>query len=158
MYRSDDLLLERLIGLVVVGLLGVACFKITGLGFAMAGVPGVMLLSFFCLFTATLQIGTGLVWIPVAIWLNYEGQQGWAFFTVVWGLFVNIIDNFIKPYLISHGSGLPFALILMGVIGGLLAWGFIGIFLGPTMLATAYTLLTNWLGEPEPSPHRRGNG
>lgn len=104
-----------------------------------------------------MQIGTSLIWIPVALWLAHEGQQGWAVFTVVWGIFINVIDNFIKPMLISHGSGLPLALIFMGVIGGLLAWGIIGIFVGPALLATGYTLVTHWLdyGRQEPGEAKR---
>lgn len=104
-----------------------------------------------------MQIGTSLIWIPVALWLAHEGQQGWAVFTVVWGIFINVIDNFIKPMLISHGGGLPLALIFMGVIGGLLAWGIIGIFVGPALLATGYTLGTHWLdyGRQEPGEAKR---
>jgi predicted PurR-regulated permease PerM len=136
---------------VSLGIVGTAAIQalLSGFGFWLAGVPAVVLLSFFCFFTAMLQIGTGLVWIPVAIWLAYQDQQGWAIFTVAWGIFVNVIDNFIKPYLISHGSGLPLALIFMGVIGGLLVWGVIGIFLGPTLLATGYMLFKNWLAQGE---------
>lgn len=136
---------------VSLGVVGTAVIQglLSGFGFWLAGVPGVVLLTFFCFFTAMLQIGTGLIWIPVAIWLAYQGQEGWAAFTVAWGIFVNVIDNFIKPYLISQGSGLPLALIFMGVIGGLLVWGVIGIFLGPTLLATGYTLFKNWLSQGE---------
>jgi predicted PurR-regulated permease PerM len=59
---------------------------------------------------------------------------------------VNTVDNFLRPYLISRGAKLPFALILMGVLGGLLAWGIIGLFIGPTLLAVAYSLIRSWIG------------
>ena len=79
---------------------------------------------------AMLQIGTGLVWIPVAIWLTYQNQKSWAIFIVVSGVSINIMDNFIKPYLISRqGAGIPTILI----------------FLGATLLAIGYTVLRSWL-------------
>lgn len=132
---------------VSLGVIGTAAIQaaLSAIGFWLADVPGWVLLSCICFVSALLQIGTGVVWIPVAAWLFYHDAQGWAVFTVVWGIFINTIDNFIKPYLISQGSGLPMALIFMGVLGGLLTWGFIGIFLGPTLLATGYTLLKSWL-------------
>lgn len=132
---------------VSLGVIGTAAIQaiLSGLGFWLAGVPGWVLLSFFCFFTALLQIGTGIIWIPVAIWLAYQDAHAWAIFTVVWGIFINIIDNFIKPYLISQGSGLPIALIFIGVIGGLITWGVIGIFLGPTLLAIGFNLVKHWM-------------
>lgn len=138
---------------VFLGVVGTAAIQalLSGLGFWLADVPGVVLLSFFCFFTAMLQTGTGLIWIPVAAWLFYQDQHAWAIFTVAWGVFINLIDNFIKPYLISQGSSLPLALIFLGVIGGMLAWGVIGIFLGPTLLATGFSLLKNWLEQGEPA-------
>jgi predicted PurR-regulated permease PerM len=134
--------------------LGVICTAaiqavLSGFGFWLADVPGWVLLTFFCFFLAMLQVGTGLIWIPVSVWLFYKDANGWAIFTIAWGVFINISDNFIKPFLISHGGKLPIALIFMGVIGGLLTWGFIGIFLGPTLLAIGYNLLHLWL-EQEP--------
>jgi predicted PurR-regulated permease PerM len=117
--------------------------------FVIAGVPGVAVLGLFCFVVAMLQIGTGLVWIPVAIWLAYQDQKSWAFFVVASGLIINIMDNFIKPYLISRqGAGIPTILIFIGVLGGLIAWGFLGIFLGATLLAIGYTVLRSWLDQP----------
>jgi predicted PurR-regulated permease PerM len=135
---------------VSLGVIGTAAVQalLSGFGFWLADVPGWVLLTFFCFFTALLQVGTGLIWIPVAIWLAYQDARAWAVFTVAWGIFINIMDNFLKPYLISQGSNLPIALIFMGVIGGLLTFGVIGIFLGPTLLAIGYNLLQLWL-EPE---------
>jgi predicted PurR-regulated permease PerM len=116
--------------------------------FVIAGVPGVAVLGLFCFVLAMLQIGTGLVWIPTAVWLAYQDQKGWAIFIVFSGLFINIMDNFIKPYLISRqGAGIPTILIFIGVLGGLLAWGFLGIFLGATLLAIGYTVLRSWLDQ-----------
>jgi predicted PurR-regulated permease PerM len=116
--------------------------------FIIAGVPGVAALGLFCFVFAMLQIGTGLVWIPLAVWLTYQDRTGWAIFIVVSGLFINIMDNVIKPYLISRqGAGIPTILIFIGVLGGLIAWGFLGIFLGATLLAIGYTVLRSWLDQ-----------
>jgi predicted PurR-regulated permease PerM len=137
---------------VSLGVIGTAVIQalLSGFGFWLADVPGWVLLTFFCFFTALLQVGTGLVWIPVAIWLAYQDARAWAIFTTAWGILINISDNFIKPYLISQGSNLPIALIFMGVIGGILTFGVIGIFLGPTLLAIGYNLLRLWL-DPDPA-------
>lgn len=143
---------EQTIRGVSVGVMGTALVQavLTCLGLVLAGVPGVTLLGFLSFLLATLQIGTGPVWIPAAIWLGWTGQHGWMIFMIVWGLFVNIVDNFIKPYLIGMGGATPMVIIFLGVLGGMLAWGFIGIFVGATLLAVGYTLFNAWLKE-EPS-------
>lgn len=132
---------------VTIGVMGTALIQsvLTALGLLLAGVPGALLLWFASFLLATLQLGTALVWIPAAIWLEIHDQTGWMIFLVVWGLFVNTIDNFIKPYLIAQGSGTPLAIVFLGVIGGMLAWGFIGIFIGSTLLAVSHALLKAWL-------------
>ncbi|MFZ2406011.1 MAG: AI-2E family transporter [Methylobacter sp.] len=138
---------------VSVGVVGTALMQalLSTFGFAIAGIPGAGLLGLFCFILAMLQVGTSLVWIPSAIWLFYQGDTGWAIFTVVWGIFINIADNFVKPYLISQGSGLPIPLIFLGVLGGLLAWGFVGIFVGATLLVVCFTLLKSWLEQEQPA-------
>ncbi|WP_367025153.1 AI-2E family transporter [Methylococcus sp. ANG] len=132
---------------VTIGVMGTALIQsvLTALGLLAAGVPGALLLWFASFLLATLQLGTALVWIPAAIWLEIQDQTGWMIFLVIWGLFVNTIDNFIKPYLIAQGSGTPLAIVFLGVIGGMLAWGFIGIFIGSTLLAVSHALLKAWL-------------
>jgi predicted PurR-regulated permease PerM len=136
---------------VSLGVIGTAAIQaaLSSFGFAIAGIPIYTLLGVLCFITALLQVGTGLVWIPTAIWLGYHDHQGWAIFTVAWGVFINTIDNFIKPYFISKGSNLPLLVIFTGVIGGLLAWGFMGMFIGATLLAVAYTLFREWLNHDE---------
>jgi predicted PurR-regulated permease PerM len=85
------------------------------------------------------------VWIPATIWLFSQGQTGWGVFMLIWGMFiVSGVDNIIKPYLISHGSKIPFVLVFMGVIGGALAFGLVGVFLGPTLLAVGYRIVEEW--------------
>jgi predicted PurR-regulated permease PerM len=86
-----------------------------------------------------------VAWIGATVWLYLEGELGWAVFMALWGFFViSSIDNIVKPLLISRGASLPFALVLLGVFGGVLAFGFVGIFLGPTLLAVGFNLLRLW--------------
>ncbi len=139
---------------VSVGVMGTALLQalLSTFGFVLAGVPGAGLLGVFCFILSTMQLGTALVWIPTAFWLGYHDETGWAIFTAVLGIFINISDNIVKPYLISQGNGLPIPLIFLGVLGGLLAWGFIGIFVGATLLVVCFTLLQSWLElDPEAS-------
>jgi predicted PurR-regulated permease PerM len=76
--------------------------------------------------------------------LFHQGSTGWAIFMLIWAVMVSTVDNFVKPWLISQGSDMPFVLILFGVIGGAIAFGFIGVFIGPTLLAVGYRLVREW--------------
>jgi predicted PurR-regulated permease PerM len=123
------------------------------LGLVVVGAPGPVLLGFLTFFLLVLQLPNWLVWIPVVIWLGYKGETGLAIFLFVWGFFVvSTIDNFMRPYLISQGARLPLLLIFVGVIGGLLAYGFIGLFVGATLLGVGYTIFRSWLDEEPPPP------
>jgi len=138
----------RTIRSVMLGILGTAVLQaaLMCIGFSLAGVPQVVLLGFAAFFFASLQLSCGIVWIPVVIWLFMEGKTGWAVFNCVWGVgVVGLVDNFTKPYLISRGSNLPFGIIFLGVIGGFLAYGFLGIFFGATLMAVAFRLFKEWL-------------
>lgn len=122
------------------------------LGLFVVDAPGPIVLGFLTFFLLVLQLPNWLVWLPIVVWLGYRGETGLAVFLFVWGFFVvSTIDNFIRPYLISQGAKLPFLLIVVGVIGGLLAYGFIGLFVGTTLLGVGYTLFLSWLDE-EPAP------
>jgi predicted PurR-regulated permease PerM len=132
---------------VVYGILGslLAQGILAGMGFLVAGVPGAFLLGFLTLFLSLVPGGPALLWLPGSIWLYKQGATGWAIFLVLWGLLVvGTADNVIKPYLIGRGSDLPFTLVLLGVLGGAFAFGVIGIFLGPTLLAVGYTVVRDW--------------
>lgn len=132
---------------VVYGILGTALLQavLLGIGLLIAGVPGAALLSLLCFFFSVVPvIGTGLVWLPAALWLFHQGSNGWGTFMIIWGLGVGQVDNFVKPWLISQGSDMPFILIFFGVIGGALTFGFIGVFLGPTVLAVGWRLMEEW--------------
>jgi predicted PurR-regulated permease PerM len=147
---------------VVYGILGTAVVQgvMAGVGLLIAGVPGAILLGLLTFFLAIVPMGPPLVWVPATVWLYQTGSTGWALFMLIWGFGVSSIDNFLKPWLISQGSTLPFILIFFGVVGGVFAFGFIGIFLGPTLLAVGYRLVMDWAvvvgkappGEPAPIP------
>jgi predicted PurR-regulated permease PerM len=140
---------------VVYGILGTALVQaiVAGFGYLIAGVPGVALLVLLTFFSSIVPVvGTGLVWVPVALWLFHTGATGWAIFMIVWGLAIGGLDNVIKPWLISQGSDLPFLLIFFGVLGGALAFGFIGVFLGPTLLSVGYKLVVEWYSATTAAP------
>jgi predicted PurR-regulated permease PerM len=131
---------------VVYGLLGTALAQgaLAAIGFWIAGIPGPAFLGLVVLVLSFLPVGPPLVWIPAVLWLYSQDQVGMAIFMFVWGLLISICDNVIRPYFISRGSKLPLLVVLMGVFGGIIAFGFIGIFIGPTLLAIAYTLIMEW--------------
>jgi predicted PurR-regulated permease PerM len=139
---------------VVYGLLGTAIAQgvLAAIGFWLAGVPAAPLLGLLTFFLSPVPIGPPLVWAPAAFWLFSQGQTGWAIFMLIWGVaVVSSVDNVIKPLIISHGSNLPFILVLLGVLGGAIAFGFIGVFLGPTLLAIGFALIQDWSEERQKS-------
>jgi predicted PurR-regulated permease PerM len=131
---------------VVYGILGTALVQAVtaGVGFIIAGVPGAILLALLTFFLSVVPMGPPLVWLPAALYLFHHGSTGWGVFMLIWGLGVSSVDNVVKPWLISQGSDMPFLLILFGVLGGAMAFGFIGVFLGPTLLAVGFRLVEEW--------------
>ncbi len=132
---------------VIYGILGTAVVQalVAGLGFWIAGVPGAVLLSVLTFFFAVVPFGPPLIWVPASLWLFAQDQPGFGIFMLLWGaLGISSVDNFLRPYLISQGSKMPFVLIFCGVIGGALAFGLVGVFMGPTMLAVAFRLIEEW--------------
>lgn len=132
---------------VVYGVLGTALAQgaLAGVGFWIAGVPGAPFLGLVTLLLSFVPMGPPLVWVPAAFWLFSNGLVGPGIFMSLWGLFVvSGIDNIIRPYFISLGSNLPLLLVILGVFGGLIAFGFIGLFIGPTLLAVAFALIMEW--------------
>jgi len=114
------------------------------------GVPSAVLLGFATFFLSMIPIGPPLIWGGAAAWLYNQGETGWAIFLVLYGIFIiSSIDNFLKPILMARGAGIPILLIALGVIGGVLVFGFIGIFLGPVLLALGHMLLGRWTQEEE---------
>lgn len=132
---------------VMYGLLGTALAQgfVATIGFAIAGTPAALLLGVITAVVSLIPAGPPLIWGSVAIWLFYQGAVGWGIFMLLWGLFlISGVDNVVKPLIISRGSNLPYILGLFGVIGGVLAFGFIGVFIGPTLLAVGYSLIQEW--------------
>jgi predicted PurR-regulated permease PerM len=125
-----------------------------GIALAIAGVPFASILTAVMLMLCIVQIGPAPVLLPAVVWLYYignsgAGSTGWAMFLLFCSVIVIALDNVLRPVLIRRGADLPMLLILVGVIGGLMAFGLIGVFVGPAMLAVTYTLLQAWLAEDE---------
>lgn len=120
---------------------------LAGLGLAAVGIPYASLLTAMIFMLTIAQIGAGPVLIPVIIWLFWKDSTGWAIAMLVWSIIVMGMDGFMRPYLIRRNAKLPLPLIFAGVIGGLIAFGVIGLFIGPVLLAVSYTLMTAWVNE-----------
>ncbi|MEC5319786.1 AI-2E family transporter YdiK [Brenneria populi subsp. brevivirga] len=122
-----------------------------GIGLFISGIPYTTLLTVLMFLCCLVQLGPLPVLVPAIIWLYWSGDTTWGTVLLVLSCVVGTIDNFIRPVLIRLGADLPLLLILCGVIGGLLAFGMIGLFIGPVVLAVSYRLLFAWMGEvPEP--------
>lgn len=140
---------------VVYGIMGTAFAQglLATIGFWVAGVPGALLLGFLTFVLSLVPMGPPLVWVPAALWLFSTGDTWWGVGMAVWGFIViSGIDNVIKPWLISRENRLPILLVFLGVIGGVLAFGFVGIFIGPTLLAVGFTLLQEWIATATGKP------
>jgi predicted PurR-regulated permease PerM len=132
---------------VLYGVLGTALLQgiLAAIGFGLAGVPGAPLLGFVTLLVSAIPAGPLLVAAPAAFWLYRQGITGWAVFLMIWGLLVGGLDNVVKPLLISRGGGTtPVVIVMFGVLGGAMAFGLIGLFLGPALLAVGYSLFVAW--------------
>jgi len=133
---------------VMYGIVGTALAQgvVSAIGFWIAGVPSALLLGAAAFLLSVVPFGAPLVSIGAAVWLFNQDAVGWGVFLALWGvLLVGNIDNVVKPLLISRGAAMPFVLVLLGVFGGVLAFGFIGVFLGPTLLAVGYSLTRRWI-------------
>ncbi len=149
---------------VVLGILGTALAQgiLMGLGAWMAGIQAAPLLGFLVFLLSPVPVGPPLIWGGAAALLFMQGATGWGMFMLVWGAgLVSTVDNIIRPLIISHGGALPFILVLIGIIGGILAFGFIGVFLGPVLIAVGFMLVKEWapaaLPAEAPSPAAHDN-
>lgn len=156
--------LERLGGARAIHLLGVAGATIKGVvygvlgtalaqaalamaGFLVLQIQGALFLGFLTFFMSLLPMGPPLVWVPVVVWLAAHDRIIAAILLALWGLFaISGVDNLLKPYLISRAGKLPFILVLLGAFGGVVAFGLIGVFLGPILLAMGFNLVLEWSG------------
>lgn len=140
---------------VVNGVIGTAAAQalLALIGFYIAVVPGALVLAIITFVLSLIPMGPPLVWVPATAWLVSQGEYGFAVFLGIWGMFIiSGVDNVLKPYLISRGGNLPLVVVLLGVFGGILAFGFMGLFLGPTLLAVAYSLLGDWVSSEQTQP------
>ncbi len=138
---------------VVYGLMGTALAQgaLAAVGFLIAGVPEAFLLGALTFILSLIPMGTVLVWGGAAVWLYAQGLVGWAIFMLVYGVAViSSVDNFVKPILMSRAGGLSMPLVVLGVFGGAVAFGFIGLFVGPALLAVGWSLMKAWLETPAP--------
>lgn len=122
---------------------------LAGIGLAVAGVPFAAILTAVMFVLGVAQLGPAPVLIPVVIWVYSSYGAAWGTFLLVWSVPVTVLDNFLRPILIRRGADLPLLLIFAGVIGGLIAFGVIGLFIGPVVLAVGYTLLAAWIGDDD---------
>lgn len=120
---------------------------LAGLGLAIAGIPFAGLLTGMILLLCIAQLGPLLVLLPAVIWLFWTEQTTWGIVLLIWTVIVGAMDNVLRPLLIRRGADLPLLLIFAGVVGGLIAFGIIGLFVGPVVLAVTYTLLKDWVNE-----------
>ena len=121
-----------------------------GLALAIVDIPFAGLLSAVMFMLCIAQVGPAPVLIPAVVWVFYSGQIGWGIFLLVCTVVITLLDNVLRPALIRMGADLPLLLIFAGVIGGLLAFGLVGIFVGPVVLAVGYMLLEAWMDEATP--------
>jgi predicted PurR-regulated permease PerM len=128
---------------------------IGGIGLVVTGVPHAFLLTCVMLMLGIAQIGPAPVVLGAVIWLYANGHTVGGTVMVVWGVVTAGLDNVLRPVLIRKGADLPLVLVIAGVIGGLLAFGLVGLFVGPVVLAVTYTLLGAWVRAGEPLPGRR---
>lgn len=145
--RDTAILAAKAIRGVVLGVVGTAMIQaaVGGIGLVIAGVPAAGFLTALMLFLCLAQLGPLLVLVPVVVWLFWSGYSGLGWVLAVIALVAGLLDGIVRPILIKRGANLPLLLIFGGVIGGLIAFGIIGLFIGPVVLSVAYTLLTTWV-------------
>ena len=119
----------------------------SAIGLFIAGVAAAALLTAVTLILCLAQIGPLLVLVPSVVWLYWSGQAAWGTVLLIFTVPAATIDNFVRPFLIRKGADLPLLLIFAGVIGGLIAFGIVGLFIGPVILAITYTLLKEWVSD-----------
>jgi predicted PurR-regulated permease PerM len=127
---------------VAIGVMGTALIEaaIAWIGFAIAGIPAASGLAALMFLFAVVQLGPLPVMVPLIIWLVSKDENGWAIFMGVWLVILFVVDNVIKPILIGKSGKLPIVILFFGVIGGMGAWGFTGMFKGAVVLALMYTI------------------
>ncbi len=153
--RGEDaaVLAAKTVRGVALGVVGTALIQslLGGIGLVITRVPAAAILTAVMFILCIAQLGPGLVLVPSVIWLYWSGQTTWGTVLLVMSIFVGTFDNFLRPILIRKGADLPLLLIFAGVIGGLTAFGIIGLFIGPVVLSVTYRLVEAWVADVETS-------
>lgn len=153
--RAEDTvqLAAKAVRSVALGVLVTALVQslLAGIGLWASGIPHPALFTAIAFVLAVAQLGPLLVLAPAVIWLYWSGHPGWGTALLIWSIPVIALDNVLRPILIRRGVELPMLLIIAGVIGGLIAFGVIGLFIGPVVLAASYTLIKAWIAEVTPA-------
>jgi predicted PurR-regulated permease PerM len=149
-------LIENTIRTVTRGVLGTAVIQtlFAGLGMVVAGIPGAGLWTVVCLLLAVIQVGPGIVLLGTVIYMFSEASTLAAVLYTAWVVPVTLLDNVLKPILMGRGSEVPVLVTFLGVIGGTFAYGLIGVFVGPVVLAVGYALFASWVKGPESEAFR----
>jgi predicted PurR-regulated permease PerM len=136
------------------GVIGVAVVQalLSGIGFKMAGIPSAGLLAFAVMLLTIVQIGAAIILLPVIIWIWMDKDFTTAFLLTVFLVIVGLLDNILKPLVMGRGLTTPTLVIFIGVIGGTLAHGIVGLFIGPIILAVAWELMTAWIRDDRAKP------
>lgn len=129
-----------------------------GIGLAISGVPAAALLTAVTFMLCLAQLGPALVLVPAVIWLYMSGSTLWGTVLLVFTIVAQIIDNIIRPLFIKKGADMPLIMVFAGVVGGLLAFGIVGLFIGPVVLAVTYTLLEAWVTDGTPAAVEASKG
>ena len=142
---------------VSIGVMGTAFIAaiISWIGLLIAGVHYAVLLSAVIFFLVLIQLGPLLVWVPLVIWTASQGHTGMTIFLIIYGIALLAIDAVLKPILLAKSGGkMPFLVLFLGVVGGLAAWGFTGMFKGAIILSVFYTLFNSWLEKSSLATHK----
>ena len=147
--ENSVLLSGQAIRAVALGVVVTAIVQSTaaGIGLAVSGIPYAAVFTAIIFMLCIAQIGPVLVLAPAVAWLYWSGDAVWGTVLLVWTILVGALDNVLRPILIKRGADLPLLLIFAGVIGGLVGFGIIGLFVGPVVLAVTYRLLESWIAE-----------
>jgi predicted PurR-regulated permease PerM len=131
------------------GVIGISALQalLAGLGLMVAGIPGASLITSAVLVLGIIQIGPSIILIPVIIWSWTAMETTSALLFTAYMIPVNLLDNLLRPFVMGRGLDTPILIILIGVIGGTIAYGITGLFLGPIVLAVIWELLVAWIRE-----------
>jgi predicted PurR-regulated permease PerM len=144
---------QKAINGVAIGVMGTAVLEalVAWVGFRIAGIDLATGLAAIVFLFAVVQVGPVVVMIPLIIWSFSQGDTGWGIFFIVWTVLLAVVDNVVKPLLIGRSGKMPILVLFLGVIGGMAAWGFTGMFKGAIVLAISYTIFMNWTRKDAPS-------